>query len=247
MHDYETAAFYIDAAVSEDLKFYPGTTSTPALLLFLVIDSDHRQALGEHVRTLRTEIDQAIIAYNRRPDAAVPPIGFADLQTLLLQPAIKSDNEHLRTLVTTFISFFLEWDHRLKLIQLRTEKGTGEPFFIHLFKGCVLFESLLKANPKKQLTSQKLALGKVLKELHSELGFGARNTMEVGGFDFQTIINDIPADEDSVFIAIERTGRIRNTTGHNLGWQVSLDAPTYNSLAGYVATACLHAIVRLYR
>jgi len=42
----------------------------------------------------------------------------------------------------------IEWDYRSTLIELRPGDGTAEPFFIHLFRGCVLFESLLKANPK---------------------------------------------------------------------------------------------------
>ena len=151
--------------------------------------------------------------------------------------------------MTTFISFILELEHRSQLIELRTELGTAEPFFIHLFKGCVLFESLLKANPKEAPRPENDTLGKILKQLQPRLGFGAEDPIEkkIGGYDFQTIINDLPSDDSSAYTAVVRTGRIRNTTGHNLGWQVSLPTAGIEALAAYVASSCLHAIACLYR
>jgi hypothetical protein len=251
VHDYETATFYIDAAVSEDLKSADdgrvnrNTVTTPSLLFFLIDDSNSAQTLLPYVRLLREKLDCAINDYKTRPDGDPNELTFIDVQNSLLRVAILKGNEHLRTLVTTFISFLLEWDHRSELIALRTEQGTAEPFFIHLFKGCVLFESLLKANLKRRPTNN--TLGPILDELQSALGFAAKPRCKTGGFDFQTIIRDLSSDDNSVYTAVERTARIRNTTGHNLGWQVSLTADQYNSLAAYVASSCLHAVARLYR
>jgi hypothetical protein len=126
---------------------------------------------------------------------------------------------------------------------MRTEQGTAEPFFIHLFKGCVLFESLLKANVKHP--PKEKMLGRVLNELTPELGLGA-GPLATSVMDFQTIVNELPSDDGSVHAAIVRTGRIRNTTGHNLGWQTSLDVAAYDVLAESVATSCLHALSCLY-
>src|SRR5262249_23315613 len=63
-------------------------------------------------------------------------------------------------------------DHKSGLIEIRVEQGTAEPFFTHLFKGCVLFESLLKANTKNTPTAK--LLGSILGELKDDLGFAAK-------------------------------------------------------------------------
>ena len=34
---------------------------------------------------------------------------------------------------------------------------------------------------------------------------------------------------------------------HDLGWKVSLNGSQYDSLVGYVASSCLHALACLYR
>ena len=248
VHDYETAAFYIDAAVSEDLRGADDSgvdrtaVRTPALLFFLIDDSSTAQALLPYVKQLRARIDSAVNDYKVRPDAEPTPI---DLQSYLLRKAILKGNEHLRTLVTTFMSFLLEWDHRSKLIALRTEPGTAKPFFIHLFKGCVLFESPLKANPNKP--PQKDMLVSILEELWPSLSFAGKRRDSASGYTFQQVINNLPSDDTSVCTAVVRTARIRNTTGHNLGWQASLSSAEYNSLAAYVASSCLHAVACLYK
>jgi hypothetical protein len=73
----------------------------------------------------------------------------------------------------------IEWDYRSTLIELRPGDGTAEPFFIHLFKGCVLFESLLKANPKDIPPPTRHTLDRVLQYLHSHLSTPAN--IDIGG------------------------------------------------------------------
>jgi hypothetical protein len=253
VHDYETAAFYIDAAVSEDLRSVDragddrATASSPALLFFLVDNSSNAQALQQIVEVLRGKFDTAINDYSMRPGAY--PLTFADVQSSLLRRAVLKGKEHLRTLVTALISYLLEWDHRSDLLKLRTEQGTAEPFYIHLFKGCVLFESLLKANDENPPAPGNDMLGRLLTQLQPDLGFGATHPIyqDITRSDFPTIVNNFKTDDDSLHTAVVRTAQIRNTTGHNLGWQVSLSVPEYNKLAAYVASSCLHAIACLYK
>jgi hypothetical protein len=250
VHDYETFAFYIDAAVSDDLKAADDagkdrtTVDTPALHLFRG-NLSPEQALLPLTKILRNRITGVIDEYNNRPGHHPTPLTFDDIQGKFLNTAILRGNEQRRTLVTTFISYFLEWDHRADLIELRTEQGTAGPYFIHLFKGCLLFESLLKANPTKSPTNKMLS--GILKELKPELQFNAEPDMTIGGSTFQQIVADLRSADSSIYSAIQRAGRIRNTTGHDLGWQVSLTASEFNSLAESVALSCLHAIACLYR
>jgi hypothetical protein len=127
---------------------------------------------------------------------------------------------------------------------LRPTEGTTEPFFLHLFKGCLLFESLLKANPKKLLKSAE-NLGQALQQLSLELGIP--HNISIGGADFSTILGSLPGSKSSIPSSVEYAGKIRNTVGHHLGWKASLDSKTYDALATRVACACLHAIACLYR
>jgi hypothetical protein len=242
VHDYETAAFYIDAAVSEDLRVDPTKKNTPARLFFNIDDSVPEQAARDLVALLRTRIDDVIVKYNRRTDACLPALSFGDIRQKLLEPATLPGNEHLRTLVTTFISFILEWHHRSMLIELRPQAGTAEPFFIHLFKGCLLFESLLKV----KASNRGKKLEAFLKELSAKFGFAGCQIKITAG-DFQLIINDLAKDDGTVYTAVVRTGCIRNTTGHNLGWQVALNPAAYNALAESVVVSCLHTLACLYR
>jgi len=245
VRDYETAAFYIDAAVSDDLRATDdrgddrSTTSSPAVLFFLVDDKDPKQASLALVKHLRAKIEDAIKSYSSRQGAV--PLVFADIQGRFFRPAITRGSEHLRTQVTTFVSFILEWEHRSHLIELRGEQGTAEPFFLHLFKGCVLFETLLRAKVPRGCNT----LEKVLTAVYPQLGLATAPM--IGRSDFQTIVNGLMKDDGSICSAIEQTGRIRNATGHNLGWAVSLNGSQYNSLAGSVASSCLHALACLYR
>ncbi len=247
-YDYETAVFFYDAAVSEDLRIGadPVTNSTPSLR-FIQIEADQpEQAALLLVEETQRRLEIAIGNYNRLPGrpAAVAPLQLGDVRSCFLRRAVLPGGEGLRTLATAFISFLLEWDYLSALTVLRPSEGTTEPFFIHLFKGCLLFESLLRANPKKPPRAGR-SLGEVLQFLSSELG--TPHNINIGGIDFPTILASLPTVGDSVLTAVEYAGKVRNTVGHDLGWKAHLDTSSYDSLATKVASACLHAIACLYR
>jgi hypothetical protein len=156
---------------------------------------------------------------------------------------IISGNPWSRSLITTFISFFFEWDYRARLIEI-SEAGSREAFFTHLFRGCLLFESLLKENTRKP--SCKPTLGPIIRDLAADLGIPRKaasiscNSLEMV---LQSLTSNQPIDD-----AIQCTGKTRNTLGHNLVWiATSLDANKYNLLAENIAVSCLHAISCLYR
>jgi hypothetical protein len=127
----------------------------------------------------------------------------------------------------------IEWDYRSTLIELRPGDGTAEPFFIHLFKGCVLFESLLKANSKDIPPPTRHTLGRVLQYLHSHLSTPAN--IDIGGTDFPTIPSDLSAADHSITTAVKFAGKVRNTVGHNLGWKATLEKWQYDLLAKMIA------------
>jgi hypothetical protein len=238
-HDYQTAAFLFDAAASEDLAHSPTNLNTPALLFMRLDNKNQNQAAFPIVNGVVARIGVSIKNYNARIGSKAFTI--ADLRKHFLIQVLNSQ-PHLRSLITTFISFFAEWEYRSKLIDL-SRSASREPFFMHLFRGCLLFESLLKENPKKRPI--KRTLGKILKsELYKELGIPA--TLTISSPSFDSIVKSV-APAQPINATIECTGKTRNTLGHNLVWSTaSLDAEKYDLLLGNIAASCLHAISRLY-
>jgi hypothetical protein len=248
VHDVEVAAFFFDAAVSEDLRAGadPETNPTPALRFLQVEGEPPEQAARDLVRLAQARVEELINNYSARSGArAVPqPLDIAGLRRQFLRPAIQTGREAWRSLVTAFISFALEWDYRNALLDLRPGQGTAEPIFLHLFKGCVLFESLLKANPSVVIPPEATTLGQVLNALHSQLGIGANP--KVGNSNLPQIVAELPQADESMQTAIVLTARVRNTIGHNLGWLVAIDNTTYSRLFRMISSSCLHAIAALY-
>lgn len=247
MHEIELATFFFDASVAEDLRAgaHPVNNPTPSLRFILIEAEPLDQAGRELVWHTQARFEELIAYYNEQPGhlASAVPLTISDVRERFLRPAITPGRENLRSSATTFISFNMEWDFRNLLFDIRPTQGTAEPFFLHLFKGCILFESLLKGNIVKTppVTS---TLGNILQYLHRELGIP--NDFGIGNTDFPSIISDLAGADDTIQTAIQFTGRIRNTLGHNLGWVVPLDQAIYRRLFLMVSSSCLHVISCLY-
>jgi hypothetical protein len=140
------------------------TNSSPAFKFIQIEGAQPDRAAKELVESLQTRIEAAIADYNKRQGRqGISDLELSQIRGSFLRPALSKANERWRSLATTFISYFLERNYRSALIELRPESGTAEPFFLHLFKGCVLFESLLKANPKNPPPPTEKTLGAFLK------------------------------------------------------------------------------------
>jgi hypothetical protein len=242
-HDYQTATFLFDAAVSEDLQHYPANPNTPALLFMRLDDQMQEQAALPIVKIITATLQTAVNDYTARKEAdALTP---GDVREHFLKHVLKRGQPHLRTLTTTLVSFFLERDFRLKMIDL-SQAGSREAFFTHLFMGCLLFESLLKENPKKHPTEK--TLGELLRRggaVPNKLGINKPLKTDSG--DFDAIVRALKPSQP-ITEAIKSTVQTRNTLGHNLAWLTkSLDAKKYDLLAKNIAASCLHVISRLYR
>ena len=246
----ELATYFMDAAVSEDMigNADPINAPTPAMKYILLDGVAPEQAARPLVEAAQAKVQDSINVYNNRDGhrATFRPLSLDDLRTQFIIPAISPGGEQWRSLMTTLISFRLEWDHNNELFDTCPPQGTFEPFFLHLFKGCVLFESLLKNNPNNPITlpPENSNLGAVLQFLHNDLNI--RHDISIGKIDFPTIVTNLVTADESIQTAIEFAGQIRNTVGHNLGWVISLSKIDYQRLFQLVMSSCLHAIVCLY-
>lgn len=249
VHDHELAAFFFDAAVSEDIRAGadPLSNPTPALRFIQIEGEPKEQAARDLVKLTEARVQELMNNYNARAkgSGSSPPFEMSDLRQQFLRPAVRPGREAWRSLATAFISFSLEWDYRNTLLDLRPCEGTSEPILLHLFKGCVLFESLLKTNPSSPIPQDVRTLGRVLNHLHSELEIPP--DLQVGRTTLPQTINDLDAADEAIETAIVFTSRIRNTVGHNLGWVVSFDKIQYSRLFRMISSSCLHAIACLYR
>jgi hypothetical protein len=239
-HDYTAASLLFDAAVEEDLTNYPNRADSPALL-FMQLDPAGDPTLAQPIIAhVNEDLTTLIRDYNSRADAQV--LTLNDLRVSFLQPTIHSQDRHRRALVTTLISFVAEWRYRQKLISL-IERGSREPFFLHLFRGCLLFESLLKAQARKVLT--KRTLGDILRyDLRAELALANPDVRE-------TVFNNVVAalaTNMGIEATINSAGKARNTLGHSIVWGTAdLNSATYDILVKNISAACLHVISKLYR
>jgi hypothetical protein len=140
------------------------------------------------------------------------------------------DRPGWRTVATAFISYFIEWDFRNRHFEYGVKQGTSEPFFSHLFRGCVLFESLLKHNPSIPIRENTLK-GK---------GGGSAFTLE-------DVFDELKKSTHTIDEALKVTYSARNTLGHNLGWDSSINQEQYQRLYFSIAASCLHVIACLWK
>jgi hypothetical protein len=152
------------------------------------------------------------------------------------------DKPERRTLATTFISFLAEWNYRLQMIELSTA-GSKEPFFTHLSRGCLLFESLLKENPNEPVTSKTSDLEALLRRLGKYLGI--KGAISTSCSDFDALVRSL-TDKQPMHSAIECTAQTRNMLSHSVVWPTDLNGRTYDLLVNNIASSCLHAISKLY-
>jgi len=69
VHDYQTAVFFFDSAVSEDIRAgaHPVNNSTPALRFIQIEGEKPDQAAKPLVVAMQARIEDAIAGYNNRP------------------------------------------------------------------------------------------------------------------------------------------------------------------------------------
>jgi len=246
LFEYEIATFFFDAAVSEDMKWRDDPLVNPSsAMLFMQLDGEHPDQAAKKLTELAQKgIERWIENYNSLPDISSFPVTIQTLREKLFIPSIDPKHTEWRSIATTFISFCLEWDYRNMLLDIRTTPGTFEPFYVHLFKGCLLFESLLKENPTKKPPPEQNTLHRVLEYLHKELG--VKPNFDFNNKKLADILIELEKPGDSIEQSILLSGMVRNTIGHSIGWDIGLTKIQYQRLFMMIASSCIHAVAKLY-
>ena len=131
------------------------------------------------------------------------------------------------------------------MLHLVRSAGSREAFYTHLFRGCLLFESLLKMEPTGKV-NKRATLDKILGEPCVQGRLHLPKLKELG-CTFDGLIRSLTPNQ-SVPAAIQCTWTARNRLGHNLTLEAHpFDGEKYCLLANNIAASCLHAIACLYR
>lgn len=247
--DYQKGLFYIESSVSEDLrkrgKSFDKKTSfeKPPSINFLL--------LGENVfvgfeagLTLKTAVSREIESFSKNA-------GINLTAPLFIKEFVTEQftNSSFRTIVTSLYSFIIEYQDRQLQIRVRSSEGRSiEPFLLHLFKGCLILESILKLKSSIKSTSLK----SVTEGLEVKLEVDA--SLLKGGKTLQGAIDtmDSLAERQKPYqdICFATAYIVRNTTGHQLIWpdvfDDVFDLNTYQQLYQYVLGASLWSIYKLW-
>lgn len=248
MENFDRAVFFLDAAVAEDAVGNPTSWPSMPAGLFLGLDeTSSAQFARPVVSNAVTELDLDAGCVSSEGGHLLT----ADvLRGRLVRVAINQDPS-LRSVVTALITFLMEHRSRVAELELapRRGPGSGEACFLHLFKGALVFESLLRHSGPGRASGAR-TLGQLLghASIAGPLGlpsslqsFGRGDLAEVAAWG----ISPEALKLDFGPRAIRVTWGVRNTTGHALTWS-ELDIATYRNLYLYVLGAVVEGIFALY-
>lgn len=251
VEDYEKAVFYLDAALSEDLRrlgsaydIATSTQTTPGIDFILLTGSGFQVALAtasEVMHLIRDDIND----FSNKASVTLTKDLF--IQKFIKEAGLFGDST-FRTIITSLYSYILEFQSRQKQLEIRSsEGGSIEPFLTHLFKGCVIFESLLKLKPPGDTAE---TLSSAIRAHNSVLGidtsiFPSHTTFEeVVNMMIRLNSQSIPYPNVCFAVAYG----LRNTTGHQLAWPdiFKTNPQVYEHLYKAVLGAILWTIFKLW-
>lgn len=249
--DFEKALFYMDAALDEDLRSYKDQWSDLPAGKFVLLDTESRnQAAMLLVKITRAGFENVMTAI---ASAGGSRLSIEEFRSNLVQPAMVPGSGK-RSAVTALLSFLLEFSSRAKELSLTggNPTGTGEPFFLHLFKGALLFETLLKtstAGSAIQGANPKATLDILLRNpsIYSAFGFTSP-PQGLGGDTFDDVLMAIESDTTSDFTkrAVRATWGIRNKTGHSMAWPYKPQSDEYEKVYQLIVGAISTTLAKLH-
>jgi len=250
--DFERALAFMDAAVEEDRRIRGASWRNVPSGLFFRLQPEEKNQFARQVVKQVTEVLHT--HFTQVAAAGGPTLTVNDLTAKLIEPALDAAAE-LRSVVTALFTFLLEYSSRLTDLQLVAQAaGTGEATYLHLFKGALLFESLLKTSQAGQTllaANPRARLGDLLSSptVYQPLGFAAK-PQGPGGDTFDDVLRLIEDERAAGHPFHERvihaTWGIRNKTGHSLAWPLKPQPLAYSEAFLLILGASALALAHLY-
>lgn len=238
--DFEKAIFYMDAAISEDIRIFTsinnptGWQNTPAARFLLLDPNQPGVAARSIMARITSKFEDQLRNFNTATGATTTLSQYRDSFVI---PNIQ--NHSYRSIFSALYVFIMEYEERKLMIKLKSsEGGSIEPFLTHLFKGCLIFESLLKTSyaGTNNTLGRYLAHSNALADLQIGQGTYAGRPLYIrdqqGGYTLQQMLGLLPTwrTEDYFEKIIAITYATRNTAGHGLSWPVTFDESTYQEI-----------------
>lgn len=257
LHDYRTAVYFFDAAFQEDLNVgaEPKTNAKPSTH-FLMLEGDaERQAGRKATEYAETKVRRALEYYNKiTGKTKAVELTLENFRDKFIYPSlIDRAQPGLRTLVSSFIIFCVEWDYRNEHFDLEVaEKASSQPFFLHIFEGCLLFESLLRNKPDPKPVGRIRTLDDLLGEQDIKAKFGnidfnavkrrLNKPAQGGEYSLEDLFDYLNQYDNSVEKTMHITYVARNVLGHNIGWHKNIKQDEYQKLGFIILSSCLYAV-----
>ena len=236
MGNYEKALFYMDSAISEDIRKDPGGWINNPAGRFLTLGPPAVQAAARVAPALNIAVGTQIARFNGI--STRPPLSVDDFVDRFVRSLVADPPK--RSIITAFYTFLLEFEDLSRCLELRsTQGGSIEPFLTHLFKGGLIFESLLKHLYPQKDNGQPV---KTLGDIFQTTNF--RNEFLINVQTSAASLEDVlaVAQQKSVQVAFDTASRIRNTAGHNLVWNDVFTMVNYRTLFEQQVDALLYIV-----
>jgi len=243
LKNYEKAVFYMDAAISEDKRKDPrGWLENPAGRFLTLNHQDVNQSAKRITKFLSDKISAVLSRFNSiTGNSPISVDNFVDKFVKKLVVEKKENN----SIITAFYSYILEFDDREKELSLRsTEGGSIEPTLTYLFKGGLIFESLLKYFYPKQDNGSDY---RTLKDIFNTADFKSDfiTITDISASKLKEIVDAIGGND--LLTAFIISSKLRNTAGHNLVWDdVFNESDNFKKLYEQQVNAILYLIQKKF-
>jgi hypothetical protein len=240
LRNYEKALYYLDAAISEDVKNAGATWLNLPGSQFLKLSTEPHVA-ERVIRHIRELLTRHLDRFNSV--SSLPAINLNDFVTEFITNFIH--NSSSLTIISAFYVFLLEHTERLVELRLKSTEGSSiGPIISHLFSGGLIFESLLKIlYPNKDNGDPVRMLGDLFHTSTFQADFG--KGFKTSAISLKEVLDGIV--DNSLITAFSTTARVRNTTGHNLVWDnIFYTIPNYESIVNQIVNALLFIIERKF-
>lgn len=243
LRNYEKALYYIDAAISEDIRQNPDDWINLPGSAFLVLRDPNNQVASRTIAQVRHYLENELNRFNSHTESR--PLTLDSFIENFVRKVVVHQGHTTRTIISAFYVFLLEFFDRYSELKLRNKIGGSiQPFVVHLFKGGLIFESLLKHHyPTKDNGSPTKTIGNIF---HTE---AFKNDFNIEVDTSSNTLKEIVAsiDDNSMQSAFNTTSKLRNTTGHNLIWDDIFNKPeTYRNLFYQELNAIFYAVSTKY-
>lgn len=241
-NDIAKAIFYMDAAVSEDMKL-PNIKSKSnrslAIDFFLLNSVAGQTGFATHLE-LHEVIKKTLQEYKNNGGGIIT---IEDFRKKFIIDLLYSESKE-RSLLTALYTFLLEYQEKQKQINLRSDTGGSiQPFLDHLFDGARILESLLEKRGGKGNTLRPKIINSPAIAVSSSV-LKSKCSLTDAELTFKSLITSKSTFQDCNFASVYI---IRNTTSHSLLWPDQFtSANSYTILYNNLINSIFWSIEKLW-